>query len=383
VSAGGDARVEAARVLAGVLGHEGSLDTLLPAADARLADTRDRALLRAIVLATLRGVFRLDALLGLLLAKPLPPRERAVHALLLAGLAQLELAITPAHAAISGSVAAARTLRRPQHAALVNAVLRRYQRERAALLARLPDDDTLRFDHPRWLIEALRAAWPADYAGVLAANNAPAPLWLRVNRRRTTRERCLERLQAHGLAATVDDALPDALRLDTATAIAALPGFDEGLVSVQDGAAQLAVELIAAAPGQRVLDACAAPGGKCAHLLERAPGAGRAGRARRQAGAARTPRRGPGAARPRRDAARRRRGRAAQLVGRPPLRPHPDRRAMHRHRRDPASSRHPPAAPRRRRARADRAAGPPARRVVAFAGPRGPASLCDVLGAAR
>ncbi|MBP7417573.1 MAG: 16S rRNA (cytosine(967)-C(5))-methyltransferase RsmB [Xanthomonadales bacterium] len=271
MSESGDARVEAARAITRVLRDGAALDAQWPAADARLADPRDRGLARAIAYAALRGIHRYEALLAQLLQKPLPPREAEVHALLVCGLAQLEQAITPGYAAVSGSVAAARALGRPKHAALVNALLRRYQRERDALERALPDTAAVRYNHPAWLVAALRAAWPDAWEAVLAAGNAPAPLWLRVNRRRASIEEYAATLAASGLAPTRHPLLPDGLCLAPAPDLATLPGLAEGHISVQDGAAQLAVELLALAPGLRVLDACAAPGGKSAHLLEREP----------------------------------------------------------------------------------------------------------------
>jgi 16S rRNA (cytosine967-C5)-methyltransferase len=266
-----DARSEAARVLAAVLGGA-ALDAQWPASDARLADPRDRALARAIAYATLRGVFRFEAVLGALLERPLPSRERVVQAALLSGIAQLASGLTPDYAAVDGTVAALRVLGKPRHAALANAVLRRYQREGAQLLAGVvARDEQARLDHPQWLIRQLRAAWPDDADAVLAANNQPAPLWLRVNRRAQTREQAQQRLAAAGVATQVEPLAPDALRVDVPVDVASLPGFADGALSVQDAAAQVAVDALALAPGLRVLDACAAPGGKCAHALEREP----------------------------------------------------------------------------------------------------------------
>src|SRR5690606_32247205 len=122
---------------------------------------------------------------------------------------------------------------------------------------------------PAWLRERLRADWPGDFDAIVAASAAPAPMWLRVNRLRANRDDYAARLREAGIQATADDALADALRLDEAVPVAALPGFDAGEVSVQDGSAQRVADALAPAPGARVLDACAAPGGKAAHLLER------------------------------------------------------------------------------------------------------------------
>jgi 16S rRNA (cytosine967-C5)-methyltransferase len=152
---------------------------------------------------------------------------------------------------------------------MVNAVLRRFLRERDALAARLEPDRALRSAHPAWLVEALERAWPAQVESVLEANNQRPPLWLRVNRMRLDRDAYASRLVTAGFAAHPHEQAPEALRVEPATDVKSLPGFADGDVSVQDAAAQLAVELLAPLPGERLLDACAAPGGKTGHLLER------------------------------------------------------------------------------------------------------------------
>jgi 16S rRNA (cytosine967-C5)-methyltransferase len=265
----GDARALAARVLAAVLDGT-AVDQALTQADTQLRDPRDRALVRAIVFAALRGVYHLDARLAQLLSQPLSALDPLIHALLLCGLAQLEHALTPAYAAVSGTVAAARVLGREKLSGLVNAVLRRAQREAGNAVA-APASAEIEFDHPLWLIDALRAQFPADWHAILAANNAPAPMWLRVNRRQIGREAYLERLRDAGIEAHPDPLLPDALRMIDTHDATNLPGFTAGEVSVQDAAAQWSVEWLALKPGARVLDACAAPGGKTAHMLEREP----------------------------------------------------------------------------------------------------------------
>jgi 16S rRNA (cytosine967-C5)-methyltransferase len=150
-------------------------------------------------------------------------------------------------------------------------VLRRFQREREARLEALAGTDA-RHAHPDWLLRQLRAAWPERWSEVVEANNREAPLWLRCNRLRTSPGEYREQLEAEGFSAIVHPAAPDALRLEPAAAVERIPGFADGLASVQDPAAQLAVELMNPRAGERLLDACAAPGGKTAHLLERCPG---------------------------------------------------------------------------------------------------------------
>lgn len=257
-------RVAAARVLDAVLHHGRSLKAELAGALPALADPRDRALVEAICLAALRQLPRYDAALAAWLPRPLARKDRPLRALLIAGFAQLDPLRLPPHAAVASTVEAARALGRAHQAKLVNALLRRAQRE--GLPSPAPGTGW-----PDWLLLRLRQDWPRHWEQVLAASSGVPPMWLRVNAGLVDRSDYLARLEHGGIRAVADPLLPDALRLDQPVPVAALPGFDEGLVSVQDGSAQQVAEAMAARPGPRVLDACAAPGGKAAHLLERDP----------------------------------------------------------------------------------------------------------------
>jgi len=150
-------------------------------------------------------------------------------------------------------------------------VLRRAQRESEALLAELEHDPVVRTAHPRWLQKSLKAFWPEQWEAICAANNAHPPMILRVNRRHHSRDAYLQLLSAAGVAAQACVYSQDGIVLDEAGDVRSLPGFAEGWISVQDEAAQLAAELLELAPGQRVLDACCAPGGKTCHILEVQP----------------------------------------------------------------------------------------------------------------
>jgi 16S rRNA (cytosine967-C5)-methyltransferase len=270
---GAAVRAAAARVLVAVRFDGKSLKAALPRDRDPLPDPRDRALCEAIVFTACRWLPRYERLLGRLLARPLPNSARPVHGLLLAGLAQLDGLELPAYAAIDASAEAARELRLPRLVGLVNAVLRRYQRERDALHAGLADDDEFIHAHPRWLLDALRAAWPQDWQSIVAANNREAPLWLRINRRRLAPAAYDALLREAGLDAEPVDGLPVARRLTGGSLPAErLPGWQQGLVSIQDAAAQRCATALDPRPGDRVLDACAAPGGKTAALLESVDG---------------------------------------------------------------------------------------------------------------
>ena len=261
-------RVAAARVLGAVLRGR-SLKAELASALPALADPRDRALLEAICFSALRQRARYDAALRAWMQRPPGARDGELRGLLLAGFAQLDALGLPAHAALSATVEAARALGRTHQAGMVNALLRRAQRDGVPASAA---DATW----PDWLRAQVRADWPDQADAIFAASAAPAPTWLRVNRRRGTVEAYAQRLHEAGVEAEAVDGLPDALRIDAPVSPMALPGFADGAISVQDAAAQRVADALSPPPGapasgRRVLDACAAPGGKSAHLLERAP----------------------------------------------------------------------------------------------------------------
>lgn len=270
---GADLRVRAARAIDEVAMHGASLARALPAACEGIVDARDVALLKALVYGTVRGWLRLRRIVRLCVERE-PRGKPALEALLCAGIYQLASTRIPAHAAVAATVEAARALHGEPVARLVNAVLRRYQRERDALERAADEDEEARYAHPHWLIERLRADWPRDFEAIVAAGNAEPPLWVRVNQTRTTRDDYARRLRDElGIEAFDSPHAPAALRVVPAVDAAALPGFAEGLVSVQDAAAQLAAPLVDPRPGASILDACAAPGGKTAHVLELCPGA--------------------------------------------------------------------------------------------------------------
>jgi len=243
-----------------------SLDVALAQQQHKLSD-KDRALMQALAYGVVREHRLLLALLQPLLKRAPQP---LLQALLLVGVYQLRAMRIPAHAAVHATVAAAPTLKLGRARGMINAVLRRYQREYKRLEQALPVSPAVRTSHPDWLVERLGQDWPQQSAALLAANNEPAPMHLRVNRRRTSRSAYLQTLAAAGIDAEPAAHAPDGLTLAQPQPAATLPGFAAGAVSIQDAAAQRAVDLLALADGQRVLDACAAPGNKTAHMLERA-----------------------------------------------------------------------------------------------------------------
>ena len=257
----------AVSVLARVSTEGQSLSSLLPHAFEPLPTER-RALAQELCYGTLRWWYRLDALLARLLDKPLRGKDADIHCLLLCGLYQLEYMEIPPHAAVSETVAVTTSLKKGWAKGLTNAVLRRYQRERETLSKKLSGDPEARYAHPNWLINALKEAWPDEWPRILDANNQRPPMTLRNARNHQSRDDYLKELKAKEIVAAANPYAPDALTLAQPRDVTSLPGFSQGRVSVQDAAAQLAATLLKHRPGMRVLDACAAPGGKTGHILE-------------------------------------------------------------------------------------------------------------------
>ena len=264
-------RLAAARALAAVLSGKASLNSSLPAQLDKVEE-RDRGLTQDLAFGTARWQPRLDLLAAQLLQKPFKAADADVQALLLVGLYQLFYTRIPAHAAIGETVGCADKLKKPWAKGLLNAVLRRAQREGEELLASMERDPVVRTAHPRWLQKSLKAFWPEQWEAICAANNAHPPMILRINRRHHSRDAYLALLAEAGIQASACQYSRDGIVLAEACDVRGLPGFAEGWVSVQDEAAQLSADLLELAPGQRVLDACCAPGGKTCHLLEAEPG---------------------------------------------------------------------------------------------------------------
>lgn len=265
-SKGLSARAVATKAVLAVLAGQ-SLDDVF--ARMKGLSERDAGFAKTLAYGVLREHRTLSWMVKELLSKP-QAEKTAVHALLCVGLFQLRGLGTPPHAAVGETVNAAEELGEGKARGLVNAVLRRYLREAGGLEESLPRHPSIRLSYPDWLSAALTADWGDDAPWVLASGNERAPLTLRVNRRRISREAWLAKLPAAELEGALVPHAEDAVRLAEPVGVERIPGFAAGEVSVQDASAQLAVDLLALADGQRVLDACAAPGGKTAHILERA-----------------------------------------------------------------------------------------------------------------
>jgi len=259
----------AARAVLAVLTDGHSADEALAA----LASLPQRAAIRAVALGSLRWYLRLAPAVLPLASRPGAELDVRLRVLLVCAVHQIEYSAHSPASTVAAAVDAIRLLELERAAGLTNAVLRRYLRERAALLATVDGDMATRHAHPAWLVSAFGAAWPAQVEQILIANNRHPPLCLRVDITRTSTAAYLKELAEAGIDAVPVPGVDTAVSLATPLAVANIPGFAEGRVSVQDASAQLAAILLAPLPGERVLDACAAPGGKSGALLEFARGA--------------------------------------------------------------------------------------------------------------
>ncbi len=262
-------RRSAAQVLVSVIRDGHSLTAALEQNLSGIANPKDRALIQAICYGVIRHYEELDFLLKQLVSKPLKAKDADIEALLLAGLYQLQYMRVKSHAAVSETVAASQ--HKPWAKSLVNAVLRQYLRDADNLKQRCQQHYQSHYNHPDWLAAQLREQWPQQADAILTANNQPPPMTLRVNLQQTSREHYTDLLLAQGLACQDTEFSATGITLQQPVSVDELPGFKDGLVSVQDQAAQLAASLLEPQVGDRILDLCAAPGGKTAAILELQP----------------------------------------------------------------------------------------------------------------
>jgi 16S rRNA (cytosine967-C5)-methyltransferase len=262
-------RALAALVLTPLLQNKGSLNTQYPSIE-RSCPEKDRALLRELCYGTMRHHPQLNCIIKLLQNRAFKFRDIDIKAIVLVGIYQLQHTRIPPHAAISESVDACRELDKEWAGKVVNAILRRFQREQEELEESLSSNESYRYNHPEWMIAKLKNNWPDHWQQILEANNSQAPLTLRINQQQTERPRYLEQLEP--IVDAEETLYSDlGIRLSTSLNVESLPGYEQGSFSVQDEAAQFAAQLLDLKPEQYVLDACAAPGGKLCHILETEP----------------------------------------------------------------------------------------------------------------
>jgi 16S rRNA (cytosine967-C5)-methyltransferase len=268
--AAANARSVAAHAVARVLREGVTLDSALQGALAAVP-LKLHPPVRSLSYGAVRGYFRHEALLGKLLSTPVRSLDPLVRALLSVALYEIEDERTPDYAVVDAAVRTAKATDAKRASGLINAVLRRYLRERKTLDAEIAGRPAARHAAPIWLADRFRADWPVRWTQLLAAGDAQAPMWLRVNSRAATTDEYLGELQAAGIGARPEKRVPQAIRLDTPCDVHDLPGFAAGAVSVQDLGAQCVAFPLGLKANQRVLDACAAPGGKTALIAEREP----------------------------------------------------------------------------------------------------------------
>ena len=264
-----NARAIAALILTETIAHRQPLNQTLIKYKAQTLP--DHAFIQALCYGVMRYYLQLEFIAKILLKKPLPAKHLLIQNLILIGLFQLIHMRVPDHAAIFETVAAAKHLKRLWAATLINGLLRTFQRQQTAIIEQTLTDLEASTAHPLWLLQSLQAAWPEHYAQIIATNNSLPPAVIRVNPNYCSPTAAITILSKHNISASLLPETIAGLLVDTKEDLTLLPEFAAGMFSMQDGAAQLAVQLLEAAPNQTVLDACAAPGGKTCQLLEQAP----------------------------------------------------------------------------------------------------------------
>ena len=266
---GAASRAAAAAAVDAVIHNGRSLEQVIPECLTEALSPRDVTLVKALVYGALRGHCLHQCLISKLLSKPLKKKDIVLESLLSVSLFQLLESDQPDFAVVSATVDAAAVLGRPHARGLVNAVLRNFLRQREVLLKAAMQEPAARYRLPVWLLDRLRSSWPDTWEAIAAASNLQAPMWIRVNQQRTSVSDYQQQLKTDiNLSAESSAVCPGSLKLESAVRVDVLPGFESGHSSVQDIAAQLAATILAPKPGEKILDACAAPGGKTGHLAE-------------------------------------------------------------------------------------------------------------------
>lgn len=263
------ARQVAIEIIANILLQQGSLSTQLARHQTSVA-SEHIPLLKELCFGVCRQYPKLNSIALSLLSHPFEEKDTDLYATLLLGLYQLSYMNTPDHAAVNESVEACRILKKDWATKLMNAVLRRYQREGVEITANLESMPSVEYNHPKWLVKRFKKHWPDHLEQIIEASNTHPPMCIRINESSVSRETYQAQLLELGIKSDTGHYSPSALYLRNAVKVSELPNFEEGFSSVQDEAAQLSAHILSPASGEKVLDACAAPGGKTGHLLEKA-----------------------------------------------------------------------------------------------------------------
>jgi len=263
-------RALAAKCTFNVVDKGRSLADELPFQQAKV-EGKDKGLVQEICYGVLRYLPELEYDAQQLIEKPLTGKQRVFHFLILVGLYQIKYTRIPDHAAVSETVAATSILKNRHLKGMINAVLRNFQRKQSETIAPNYPSDAIQYNHPSWFIKKLQAGYPLLWKDILIANQEKPPMWLRVNKKHHSTDQYLTLLAEHDITISKQDSTSDALKLEHPIDVNKLPGFADGWVSIQDAAAQQAAHILDCQPGDKVLDCCAAPGGKTCHMLERTP----------------------------------------------------------------------------------------------------------------
>ncbi|NDJ56126.1 16S rRNA (cytosine(967)-C(5))-methyltransferase RsmB [Enterobacteriaceae bacterium 4M9] len=259
----------AAQAVEQVVEQGQSLSNILPPLQQKVSD-KDKALLQELSFGVLRTLPQLEWLVSQLMSRPMTGKQRSLHYLIMVGFYQLIYTRIPPHAALAETVEGAVALKKMQFKGLVNGVLRNFQRRQEELLGQASQNEC-HWMFPDWLLTRLRKAYPLKWQSIVEASNQRPPMWLRVNRQHGSRDAWLTRLREHGAEGLTHSRYPDAVRLEAPLPVHALPGFEQGDVTVQDASAQGCITYLDPQDGDSILDLCAAPGGKTTHILEAAP----------------------------------------------------------------------------------------------------------------
>jgi 16S rRNA (cytosine967-C5)-methyltransferase len=264
-------RAVAAKIICRVLTKNQTLKTLLPQYLEQFKEKKDRALVQELCYGVTRWYHQLDFILACLLDKKIKPKDVDIKALAMVGLYQFLYLRTPPHAVVAATVDACTDLGKPWAKNLVNALLRRYQREHGSISENMESRFSAKYSHPEWLLHLIKRDYPQNWQEICNTNNSHPPMYIRINRLKTTRDKYMGLLSQAGIESRIIPHSLAGIKLGKPVEINQLPKFHDGHVSVQDYAAQLTAELIDLKCNQRLLDACAAPGGKLSHIMENAP----------------------------------------------------------------------------------------------------------------
>ena len=264
-------RSQAAKAIKDLLITKTSFMIIFPRYLQKISEQQQKALFQELCYGVARFYPQLSLIAKQLLKKPLKEKDYDIYALILLGIYQVLYTKIPQHAAVAETTEAARELKKEWAVNLINAILRQFLRQQISILASLKENPIAKYSHPLWLLNMIKKEWPNEWENIMAVNNHHPPMSLRINKNRISRESYLEKLKNNSLDADCSTLSEIGIILKKPCSIDKLPGFKEGEVSIQDCGAQLTAELLRLQPNHRVLDACAAPGGKTTHILENQP----------------------------------------------------------------------------------------------------------------